>query len=150
MIYTDSRVFNSMFNNILVAVDGSEYSDRAFEIAIDLVQKYGSRLLIIHVAHQSMTSGTRVSAHIDEALLDLGRQTVDSYGRKAEERNVQNASTILKKGDAAQKIIETVQTENCDLVVIGSRGKGAFKELLLGSVSHKVTNHVKCPVLVVR
>jgi nucleotide-binding universal stress UspA family protein len=139
-----------MFKNILVAVDGSEYSDRAFEISIDLAQKYGSRLFIVHVAHQSMSSGAKVTAHIDEAFLDLGRKIVDSYGRKAEERNVQNVSTILKKGDAAQKIIETVQAENCELVVIGSRGKGAFKELLLGSVSHKVTNHVKCPVLVVR
>lgn len=57
---------------------------------------------------------------------------------------------LLKKGDAAQRIIETARDENCDLIVLGHRGMGAFKELLLGSVSHKVAIHAGCPVLVVR
>ena len=57
---------------------------------------------------------------------------------------------LLEMGDAAQKIMEIASEIKCGLVLIGSRGRGGFKELLLGSVSHKVTNHAGCPVLVVK
>jgi nucleotide-binding universal stress UspA family protein len=57
---------------------------------------------------------------------------------------------FLKKGDAAKVIIETAKAENCGLIVLGSRGRGEFTELLLGSVSHKVIQHATGPVLLVK
>jgi nucleotide-binding universal stress UspA family protein len=77
---------------------------------------------------------------------------MSSYKKKLEanEKDLRKIKTILKQGDAAQRIIETARAEKCDLVVIGSRGLGTFKQLLLGSVSHKVSNYTGCPVLIVR
>jgi nucleotide-binding universal stress UspA family protein len=140
-----------MYENILVAVDGSKDSDAAFETAVDLAQKYKSKLFVIHVVHESTGRGTLVSHAESEALEDIGREIIDGYEKKIkEEKNFLNARMLLKKGDAAQRIVETAREENCNLIVLGRRGTGAFKELLLGSVSHKVVNHAECPVLVVR
>jgi len=82
-----------------------------------------------------------------------GQQILDSYEAKVKEGRdslQKNVRMLLEMGDAAQKIMETASKIKCDLVLIGSRGREGFKELLLGSVSHKVTNHASCPVLVVK
>lgn len=140
-----------MLAKILVAVDGSVYADRAFEMAADLAQKYNSRMLIVHVVHESAGSRLPASAHVAGALLDLGAEIIAAYRKRADGKNLQqNVKTVLKRGDPAQVIIEIAQAEKCDLVVMGSRGRGALKELLLGSVSRKVTNNAGCPVLITR
>jgi nucleotide-binding universal stress UspA family protein len=82
----------------------------------------------------------------------IGQQILDSYEAKVKERrhSLQNVRMLLQEGDAAQRIMETAIEIKCELLIIGSRGREGFKELLLGSVSHKVTNHASCPVLVVK
>ncbi len=54
------------------------------------------------------------------------------------------------EGHPAEAIVNLARLRNCDLIVMGSRGLGTFKELLLGSVSDKVVRRASCPVLVVR
>jgi nucleotide-binding universal stress UspA family protein len=139
-----------MFENILVAVDGSKHSDDAFSIAMDMAQKYGSQLLVLHVFQGGTGSGTLVSPGFEDDMRSIWQQILDSYEAKVKERRLQNVRMLLQEGDAAQRIMETANEEKCGLLLIGSRGRGGFKELLLGSVSHKVTNHADCPVLVVK
>jgi nucleotide-binding universal stress UspA family protein len=141
-----------MFKNILVAVDGSENSDMAFETAVELAKNSSSRLNVIHVAQSSMGRRTMVSPQMDDTLMDIGRTIISSYKKKLEanEKDLRKTKILLKQGDAAQRIINTARAEKCDLVVIGSRGLGTFKQLLLGSVSQKVSNYAGCPVLVIR
>ena len=139
-----------MFENILVAVDGSKHSDDAFSIAMDMAQKYGSQLLVLHVFQGGTGSSTMVSPGFEDDMRSIGQQILDSYEAKVNERRLQNVRMPLQEGDAAQRIMETANEEKCGLLLIGSRGRGGFKELLLGSVSHKVTNHADCPVLVVK
>jgi nucleotide-binding universal stress UspA family protein len=141
-----------MFENILVAVDGSKHSDAAFDVAMDISQKYGSQVFVIHVFQGGTGPGTLVSPGFEDDMRAIGQQILDSYEAKVKERRdslQRNVRMLLEMGDAAQKIMETASKIKCDLVLIGSRGRGGFKELLLGSVSHKVTNHASCPVLVV-
>jgi nucleotide-binding universal stress UspA family protein len=139
-----------MFENILVAVDGSKHSDDAFSIAMDMAQKYGSQLLVLHVFQGGTGSSTMVSPGFEDDMRSIGQQILDSYEAKVNERRLQNVRMLLQEGDAAQRIMETANEEKCGLLLIGSRGRGGFKELLLGGVSHKVTNHADCPVLVVK
>jgi nucleotide-binding universal stress UspA family protein len=139
-----------MFENILVAVDGSKHSDAAFDIAIDIAQKYGSQLFVLHVFQGGTGAGTIVSPGIEDDLRSIGQEILNSYEAKVKERRLQNVRMFLQKGDAAERIMETASEIKCGLVLMGSRGRGGFKELLLGSVSHKVTNHSRCPVLVVK
>jgi nucleotide-binding universal stress UspA family protein len=140
-----------MFERILVAVDGSKHSDAAFDVAANMAQKYGSQLYVLHVFQGGIGTTTFVSPGVEDELRSVGQDILASYERKLKEReDLRNARVLLQQGDAAQRIMETANTEECGLIVIGSRGRGSFKELLLGSISHKVTNHASCPVLVVR
>ncbi len=141
-----------MFKNILVAVDGSENSDMAFDTAVELAKNNKSRLIVIHVAQSSMGRRTMVTPQMDDTLMDIGRTIISSYKKRlgVNEGDLQKIKTLLKQGGAAQRIIGTARAEKSDLVVIGSRGLGTFKQLLLGSVSQKVSNYTGCPVLIVR
>jgi nucleotide-binding universal stress UspA family protein len=139
-----------MFENILVAVDGSKHSDAAFDVAMDMSQKYGSQLFVLHVFPN--VSGPRkvVSPSHEDNLKSEGQEILNSYEETVKERGLQNVRMLLQEGDAAKRIMETANEVKSGLILIGSRGRGGFKELLLGSVSHKVTNHAGCPVLVVK
>ena len=139
-----------MFENILVAVDGSKHSDDAFDVAIDIAQKYGSQLFVLHVFQGGTGTSTFVSPGVEDDLRSIGQQILNSYESKVKERHLQNVRMLLQEGDAAERIMETASEIKCRLVIIGSRGRGSFKELLLGSVSHKVTNDSRYPVLIVK
>ena len=139
-----------MFENILVAVDGSKHSDAAFDVAMDITQKYRSQLFVLHVFQGGTGSGTLVSSGVEDDNRSIGQQILNSYEAKAKERRLQNVRMLLQMGDAAQRIMETASEVKCGLLILGSRGRGGFKELLLGSVSHKITNHADCPVLIAK
>jgi nucleotide-binding universal stress UspA family protein len=139
-----------MFENILVAVDGSKHSDAAFDVATDIAQKYSSQLFILHVFQGGTGSGTLVSSEFEDDMRFVGQQILDSYEAKAKQKGLQNVRMFLQEGDAAKRIMETANEIDCGLLLMGSRGRGGFKELLLGSVSHKVTNHADCSVLMVK
>jgi nucleotide-binding universal stress UspA family protein len=61
-----------------------------------------------------------------------------------------NIHTVLLEGDPASKVIGYSEMEGFDIIIMGSRGTGKFKELILGSVSNKVIHHAKCSVMLVR
>jgi nucleotide-binding universal stress UspA family protein len=139
-----------MFKSILVAVDGSKHADAAFEAAVDIAQKYDSKLIVLHVFFGSTGRGTVVSRVEDDANRAAAQETIKSYEKRLESKGIHKAKILLKKGDAAQRIMETARSEDVGLVVIGSRGRGGFKGLLLGSVSNKVANHLRCHVLIAK
>ena len=139
-----------MFENILVAVDGSKHSDAAFDVAMDIAQKYGSQLFVLHVFQGGTGSGTLVSSGVEDDNRSIGQEILNSYEETAKERGLQNARMLLQEGDAAKRIMETASEVKCGLLILGSRGRGGFKELLLGSVIHKVTNHADCPILIAK
>ena len=139
-----------MFENILVAVDGSKHSDAAFDVAMDIAQKYGSQLFVLHVFSGGTGSRTLVSSSEEDDNRSIGQEILNSYEETAKERGLQNVRMLLQEGDAAKRIMETASEVKCGLLILGSQGRGGFKELLLGSVSHKVTSHADCPVLIAK
>src|SRR5215207_6179052 len=139
-----------MFENILVAVDGSKHSDAAFDVAMDIAQKYGSQLFVLHVFPGGTGSRTLVSSSEEDDNRSIGQQILNSYEAVVKESGLQNVRMLLEMGDAAQRIMETASEVKCELLLLGSQGRGGFKELLLGSVSHKITNHADCPVLIAK
>jgi nucleotide-binding universal stress UspA family protein len=78
------------------------------------------------------------------------QQILDSYDAKAKQKGLQNVRMFLEVDDAAKRIMEIANERDCGLLLMGSRGRGGFKELLLGSVSHKIANHSDRPVLIVK
>ena len=148
-----------LIKNILVAIDGSKSSDKALDFALDLAQKYTSKIVLISVfepLYVSMItlgiglSPVNLATHID-GLMDFRKKILLDAVKKAKNTNSELAVTqILAEGRPTDKIVETAKEQQCDLIVIGSRGLGGIKEFFLGSVSDRVADHAQCPVLIIK
>ncbi len=141
-----------MFRNILVAVDGSPDSGRALEQAIDLAECAAARLTIFSAV--PMPPPFAYASPGAAALADLqekARQETEAIVHDARERVPQSVSvtTVLKDEAVKPALIEQIDAGRHDLVVMGSRGRGAVRSVLLGSVSHHVLHHTRAPVLIV-
>ncbi len=141
-----------MFRNILVSVDGSSHAERALSEAIDIAVANNARLTILAAIPKSPTWMCASLAVPAPPPLDRELEREYQQVLRAAEQQVPECvpvTTILTRDrirDALQKRI----AGGChDLLVIGSRGRGAFKASLLGSVSHHALNHSPIPVLVI-
>lgn len=142
---------------VLCAIDGSRYSRWALE-ALGCLQVFpGSALLLLHVVN---VERFRVSAELNAATKEAmrhGLYLAETGGRKLLRRakaavSSQWSSVAVKtlRGDPAQTIIRTAVDQQCDLVVVGSRGLTEFRPFLLGSVSRRVIMGSPCSVLLVK
>lgn len=141
-----------MFKKILVAMDGSDMSKKAFETALLLAKEHESMLSLMNVGKSLAIPQGMVIDSIDEVydsmrkegeeLLNKGKWLAESQGVPVDVHYVE--------GDPAAQIIKTAKDGHFQLIVIGSRGLGPFKEMMLGSVSHRVSQLSHCPVLIVK
>ncbi len=138
-----------MFSSILVAVDGSQSAEKAFEKSIYLAQKCDSKLDVVHVISCELGGDSATTFELIEELKNKAEKMLDKYKIQATKSDVPIEITVTQ-GDPAQVIIELAKTKRYDLIIMGTRGKSAIQELLIGSVSQKVMHHASCPVMVVR
>jgi len=138
-----------LFPNILVAVDGSESAKKAFEKSIYLAQKCNSRIDLVHVVQCEVGGDSANTFEIIDELKEKAEKMLVEYKIQASSKNVPIQITVMQ-GDPAKVIIELAKAKNYDLIIMGTRGRTAFQELLIGSVSQKVMHHASCPVMVVR
>jgi nucleotide-binding universal stress UspA family protein len=139
------RVNGRNFKRILVAVDGSENSTRATVAAVPIAEKYGAEILVLNVIlgrayDQFKTVAEKKAREIVDREVELAR----SRGVKARWEVLPSAESIVGQ------IVDYADREKADLIVMGSRGLGGFKRMVIGSVSCGVVTHARCPVLVVR
>ena len=145
-----------MLDKILVAVDGSEYSKKALEFAIELADKFAARLHLIHVpqgvaADRVMVlGGASMMIHANRDQIEAaGRDLIEAARELAEEQVSGRVSTELRGGDPAAEIIASAEENEADCIIIGSRGLGDFGGMMLGSVSHKVNHTAPCTCITV-
>ena len=89
---------------------------------MDIAQKYGSQVFVLHVFQGGTGSGTLVSPGFEDDMRSIWQQILDSYEAKVKERRLQNVRMLLQMGDAAQRIMETANKIKCKLLILGSRG----------------------------
>jgi nucleotide-binding universal stress UspA family protein len=142
----------SVFEKILVPLDGSEHSLHALEKAVQIAKKFNGKITLIHVYYIRYGSFTLTSIQVDRYVQDIHKsgKAILADGEKKVKAEGVKVETILKEGHNVDEILKTARDGNFDLIVIGARGISKLKEILLGSVSHGVTNHATCPVLVVK
>jgi nucleotide-binding universal stress UspA family protein len=141
-----------MFHNILVAVDGSQHADQALADAIDLADREHARLTLFtavvppHGAAFFGAAGDSVAFLFAEA-----QAQAEAILRRARERVPDHlpVTTVLSTEPVEPELIRQIKDRHHDLVVMGSRGRGAIRSALLGSVSHYVLHHSPVPVLIV-
>ncbi len=141
-------------SKIVVGVDGSPFSDDSLEWAYGQARATNADLVVVHcweypylgvVDFVGMDERIRETSHDGaEALLDA---TVSKL-RAAHPEDDVKVTPLLLEGSPAWTLLEAAK--DADLVVVGSRGRGGLKTLLLGSVSHVVVTHAEIPVVVVR
>ncbi len=144
-------------NRILVGVDASPPSVKALERAAEEARLRGATLEVVHAFNppdQTTAFPVVPEKGSDRADLEAERKKAnDKLGRWLDESEVDLSDldvewSVLANNRATEVLID--RSKDADLVVVGSRGRGGFRGLLLGSTSEQVTRHARCPVLVVR
>ena len=141
-----------MFSKVLVPVDGSENSLRALEAAIFLSKKIETQITALHVMEKAPTVYIHPQKELEELLKNYRNESERILGKCQEigNNNEIELNTAISKGNVASRIIQYAEKGLFDLIVMGHRGSGKFKEMVLGSVSEKVLHQTKCSVLIVR
>ncbi|MBW4935362.1 universal stress protein [Marinobacter sp. F4206] len=146
-----------MFKRILVAIDGSKKSLKAMDKAIELQKLTDAEIYLICVYKHhslfeaSLSIGRPPGMDIpDKVLSEYAKEVVDHAKEQAKSRGATKIRAFVKGGRPSKVIIKFAEEKEVDLIVVGTSGTHSDKDgILLGSVSHRVASHAKCPVLVV-
>ncbi len=133
--------------NVVVGYDGSEESKRALDRAAALGRAGASVTVVSAVAVG--IHGPRSMGALNEDELKAAKETLEAARTHLKAQGI-DVHAIEGEGEPADVIIEVARERGADLVVVGTRGLGAAKRLLMGSVSTKVVQEAPCDVLVVR
>jgi nucleotide-binding universal stress UspA family protein len=141
--------------NILIATDHSECSAEAIQFGLELASEHEADVIFVHVAPATeilpvagfSLGGGVPRVHHD--LNDYDRAPLDEAMQRAAQQGVE-ATKVLLVGDPADEIVAYADSQDVDLIVVGSRGHGTLTSALIGSVSRRVLSDSRLPVLIVR
>lgn len=140
------------YGRILVAVDGSDESERAFKKAVAVAKRNRAQLVLAHVidtrAYQSFST-------FDGSVADNARaeakNTLNEYKEFAEKEGIEEVKIVLEYGSPKIIIAKQIpEDEGIDLIMLGATGLNAVERIFVGSVSEYVIRHAECDVLIVR
>ena len=144
-----------LFEKILVPIDGSEHSTNALKRAVQIAKKFDGKITLLHAYSEHLVSlpkeyvRTETTSQMVEVCRDVGSKILADAQAKAQTADIQ-VETLLTAGQPVETIVDASRNGGFDLIVIGARGLSPMKEILLGSVSHGVATHARCPILVVK
>ena len=124
------------FRNVLIATDGSTYSEAAASVALGIAKRCGNSLIVISVASS-------------DAEMASAKDNVNKVSEAAEKEGVKTMA-VVAKGKPYEAIVETSKQKKADVIVIGSHGRTGLARLLMGSVTERVIGHAEVAVLVVK
>jgi nucleotide-binding universal stress UspA family protein len=143
----------------IVAVDGSENAQKALEAAADMAKRLKLELQIVHVDYvpallwsMGLPGSIIPEDRIQSDEESFGRQVVSKAVKFAKEAGVSNpkGEMVTRLTSPAQAIVELAEEREADIIVVGTRGLGGFKKMLMGSVANSVLHYAHCSVLVVK
>ena len=139
---------------ILVPFDGSGYSQKAFDKALEIAEKFASKLIVVTVLQSKIADSTGISLERMQEIQDEEKDTATIMLKKLESQaNVKNVSFLMEvihNPSSSDGIVIFADKNNVDLIVIGSHGRTGFRKIVLGSVANGVLEHAKCPVLITK
>jgi nucleotide-binding universal stress UspA family protein len=129
--------------HILVPIDWSESSDRAFHLAASLAREHDAQLLLVYVVPlPAVMYGPPPASYLNHLLEALCRMRPSDPKVRVR--------CLLVEGDPATEILSAAREGNCDLIVMGTHGRTGLNRLLTGSVAEEVVRKAPCPVLTVK
>jgi len=141
-----------MYDHILVPTDGSAGVERAVEHAVGLADTHEATLHALYVVNTASYSSMPMETsweHVRDMLGEEGERALERVDDIAESEGVPVESVVVD-GSPSREIVRYAEQEHCDLVVMGTHGRGGIDRLLLGSVAERVVRASQVPVLTVR
>ena len=142
------------FDTILFAADFSESSDHAFSFAIDLAQKYSSRLVLIHVINEPVDLRGFYVPHVsfDNLEKEIAEGAEKMMDRFCDEKlqGFANFEKTVISGVPYEEIVSKAESVNADLIIMGTHGRKGLDHMLFGSTAERVVRSASCPVMTVR
>jgi nucleotide-binding universal stress UspA family protein len=139
-----------MFERVLLAVDGSEHSERAIAMAIDIAGKSHGEIVVVHVREHVVNRGGSWDVETPEDAEAILERAGEEIARAGVEVRKQSCRSLVGAGYVAESIVDVAEAAGSDLIVMGSRGISDLRGLLLGSVTHKVLHLSTKPLLLAR
>jgi nucleotide-binding universal stress UspA family protein len=138
---------------ILVGVDGSEQSIHAARVAASLAKARGAKLVIVAVVRPpegwwGIVGSPPTAEALGDALSDAQAQVLDTTLEAVDLEGI-TYETVEEIGEPAQRLIDACERLDADLLVVGRRGAGFLRRVVVGSVASHVVDEAPCPVLIV-
>ncbi len=142
----------SAWKTVLVGVDGSANSRKALAWAAAEAAEHGAELVVINVWEHTLPPPAGSVSVSEREVPDSSQRTTEDLLEEIKQELGENPPLVVqprvKQGNPAKVLIE--ESSDADLLVVGTRGHGGFRGLVLGSVSQHVAAYAKCSVTVVR
>ncbi|NBJ69011.1 universal stress protein [Roseburia sp. 1XD42-34] len=140
------------YKNIVVAVDGSEASEKAFKKSLDIAKRNDARLILAHVVDsRTFATAEAYDRTLAERADEYAKELLDSYVNNAKAAGLEDLVRCVEYGSPKIKIAKDIAKQfEADLIICGATGMNAVERFLIGSVSENITRYAKCDVLVVR
>ena len=138
---------------IIVGVDGSDQSINATKVAASLARARGAELAIVTVVRPpegwwGVVGSPPTAEALGDALSDAQQQVLDMTVAADDLEGI-NYDTFEEIGDPSQRLVEACERLDADLLVVGRRGAGFIKRVVVGSVAKHLVDEAPCPVLIV-
>ncbi len=142
-----------IFKHILVPYDGSDPSAKALDKAIQFVKSDPSiHLTVAHVVNLQPVFIADMTIYqpegYQEQIKEHGNAILDKIKHSLGE--LPHSDVVVLAGSPAEAIVDYSENNDCDLIIMGSRGLGAIREIMVGSVSHNVIQHASIPVMIMK
>ncbi|WP_122090310.1 universal stress protein [Halalkalicoccus subterraneus] len=141
-----------MYERILVPTDGSAGVERAIEQAVALASVHGASIHAVFVVNTANFASLPMETSwegVSDMLREDGKEALERVREIAEREDVP-IETGLIEGTPSKEIVRYATEQGCDLIVMGTHGRGGIDRLLLGSVAERVVRGSPVPVLTVR
>ena len=139
---------------ILVPIDGSTHSLKAFRMALGIAKNNNAKIHILTCLEKDDVGAWYIDKRTNKKIMNDAKKFAKEFLSKLEnpanDANVPISLNILETKSTSNQIITFSNSKKIDLIVIGSHGRGGFNKFLLGSVSNKVSQIAKCPVMIVK
>jgi len=142
------------FSKILVPFDASTYSMKAFKSALDIAKNQKSEIHVLTCLEKENLGAwykdNRINKKIMADAKNYAKNVLSKLEKIGKDNGVPITIIIKETKSIAKEIVEFSDSKRINLIVIGSHGQTGFNRMILGSVSNKVSQLAKCPVLIVK
>ncbi|MDE1829150.1 MAG: universal stress protein [Thaumarchaeota archaeon] len=147
---------DTKFSKILVAIDGSDISMKAADVAVTAAKNHGAKLFVVtslNVPYGGlyMTEEGEYYKYVEKKAREEAEKWFKELRQKAKENNIEIQTDIIAPNpNVVGSIVNYADHNKVDLVMVGSTGKTGFKRVLLGSVASGIVTYSTCPVMVIK